>query len=54
MEFPLANHFDSPDSESIFGISQDPPIYAHAFLSQVWILPHRAMGSLALVRIIPL
>ena len=34
MEFPLANHFDSPDSESLFGISQDPPMYAHAFLSQ--------------------
>lgn len=23
--FPLANHFDWPDSESVFVISQDPP-----------------------------
>ena len=24
--FPLANYFDWPDSESVFGISQDPPM----------------------------
>ena len=33
-EFPLANHFDLPDSESIFGISQDLPKCAHTSLSQ--------------------
>ena len=32
--FPLANHFDLPDSESVFGISQDPPKCAHTSLSQ--------------------
>ena len=25
--FPLANHFDWPDSESVFVISQDPPMW---------------------------
>ena len=30
--FPLANHFDL--SGSIFGISQDPPMWAHASLNQ--------------------
>ena len=24
--FPLANHFDLPGSQSIFGVSQDPPM----------------------------
>ena len=32
--FPLANHYDLPGSQSLFGISQDPPMYAHASLSQ--------------------
>ena len=32
--FPLTNHFDLPGSQSLFGISQDPPMYAHASLSQ--------------------
>ena len=32
--FPLANHFDLPGSESVFGIAQDPPMCACAFLSQ--------------------
>ena len=32
--FSLANHFDLPGSESIFGISQDPPVCAHTSLSQ--------------------
>ena len=30
--FPLANHF--PGSQPILGVSQDPPMYAHASLSQ--------------------
>ena len=25
---PLANHFDLPGSKSVFGISQDLPVYA--------------------------
>ena len=33
-EFPLVNHFDLPGSQSIFGISQDPHMCAHASLSQ--------------------
>ena len=32
--FPLAKHFDLPGSQSIYGISQNPPMCAHAFLSQ--------------------
>lgn len=32
--FPLANHFDSLGSESIFSISQDPSRCARASLSQ--------------------
>ena len=32
--FPLANHFDLSGSQSIFGISQDPPMWAHASLNQ--------------------
>ena len=32
--FPLANHFDLPGSESVFGISKDPLKCAHASLSQ--------------------
>ena len=32
--FSLANHFNLPGSQSIYGISQDPPMCAHAFLSQ--------------------
>ena len=32
--FPLANYFDLPGSESIFGISQDLPMSVHASLSQ--------------------
>ena len=31
---PLANHSDLPGSQSIFGISQDPPMYASVSLSQ--------------------
>ena len=31
--FPLANHSDLPGSQSIFGISQDPHMCAHASLS---------------------
>ena len=33
-EFPLANNFDLPGSQSTFGISQDPPMCVHACLSQ--------------------
>ena len=47
--FPLANHFDLPGSQSIFGISQDPSMCAHASLSQdvfhqsaVWVQPQLA------------
>ena len=32
-EFSFAKHFDLPGSQSVFGISQDPPICAHASLS---------------------
>ena len=32
--FPLANHFDLPGSQFIFGISQDSSMCAHASLSQ--------------------
>ena len=32
--FPLANHFDFPGSQSIFGISQEPSMCAHSSLSQ--------------------
>jgi len=32
--FPLANHFDLPGSQSIFGVSQDPPMCLHTSLSQ--------------------
>ena len=32
--FPLANHFDLPGSDSIFGISQDRPMYVHSSLIQ--------------------
>ena len=32
-EFSLAKHFDLPGSQSIFAISQDPPICVHASLS---------------------
>ena len=32
--FPLANHFDLPGLQSIFGISQDPPMCVHASLSR--------------------
>ena len=32
--FPLASHFDLPGSQSVFGISQDPPKCAHTSLSQ--------------------
>ena len=30
----MASHFDLPGSESVFGISQGPPMCAHASLSQ--------------------
>ena len=32
--FPLTNHFDLPGAQSIFGVSQDPSMCAHASLSQ--------------------
>ena len=32
--YSLANHFDLPGSQSIYGISQNPPMCAHPFLSQ--------------------
>ena len=32
--FPLANHFDLPGSQVLFGVSQDLPLCAHASLSQ--------------------
>ena len=32
--FPLANHFDLPGSQPIFGLSQDPPLCAHTSLCQ--------------------
>ena len=31
---PLTNHFDLPDSESIFGLFQNPPMCVFSFLSQ--------------------
>ena len=31
---PLANHFDLPVSQSVFSIYQEPPMYAHTYLSQ--------------------
>ena len=34
-DFPLANHFDLPDSQSILGISQDPAMCAHISLGQM-------------------
>ncbi|KAM9052086.1 uncharacterized protein AAG666_001621 isoform 1-T9 [Megaptera novaeangliae] len=34
LKFPLANHLALPGSESIFGISQDPPMCVCASLSQ--------------------
>ena len=36
---PFANHFYLPGSQSVFGISQDPPMCVHASLSQdnIWI-----------------
>ena len=32
--FPLADHFDLSASQSTFGVSQNPSIWAHASLSQ--------------------
>ena len=32
--FPLASHLDLSGSESIFGVSQDPPVCTCASLSQ--------------------
>ena len=32
--FPLTNHFDLLGSQSVFGISLDPPMCAHVSLSQ--------------------
>ena len=32
--FPLAGHFDLLGSDSLFGKSQDPPMYAHTSFSQ--------------------
>ena len=32
--FSLANHFELPGSESVFGVSQDPPMCVRASLSQ--------------------
>ena len=44
--FLLADHFNLPGSESIFGISQDPPVCAG--ISQPrWISAKRSMGSVA-------
>ena len=44
--FPLANHFDLPDSQSILGISQDPAMCARISLGQngfyrrcIWLAP---------------
>ena len=33
-EFPLANHYDLTGSQSLSGVSQDPPMCAHTSLSQ--------------------
>ena len=33
-QFPLTNHFDLPDSESVLGISQDLPICSYSSVSQ--------------------
>ena len=33
-QFPLTNHFDLPDSESVLGIPQDPPICSYSSVSQ--------------------
>ena len=33
-QFPLTSHFDVPDSESVFGIPQDPPICSYSSVSQ--------------------
>ena len=32
--FPLANRLALPGSESVFGLSQSPPMHAHASLNQ--------------------
>ena len=32
--FPLANQFDLPGSQSMFGVSQDPPLCVHTSLSR--------------------
>ena len=32
--FPLTRHSDLPGSQSIFGVSQDPSLCAHASVSQ--------------------
>ena len=32
--FPFANNFDLPGSQFIFGMSEDPSMYAYASLSQ--------------------
>ena len=46
--FPLANHFDLPGSQSILGISQDPPMCAHISWPR-WILQKRHMvGTISL------
>ena len=45
--FPLADHSDLPGSQSVFGVSQDPPMCGHPSLSQggfyqkgVWVEHH--------------
>ena len=42
-EFPLANNFDLPGSQSIFGISLDPLLCAHTPLSQDGSLTQRGL-----------
>ena len=41
--YPLANHFDLPDSQSTLGISQDPRVCT-GISEPRWILPKRHVG----------
>ena len=43
--FPLANHFDLPHLQPIFGLSQDPSICAHAFLAKMDLLGRTSLDT---------
>ena len=50
--YPLANHFNLPDSQSTLGVSQDPHVCT-GISEPRWILPKRHMGR-AFLDIAPL